>query len=208
MICLTHSIDRPVLTGFFRLTKYFPVGRALDLGCSSGNYSPYLGPDVVGLDLDLAALRRATGRNIQAIRSDANQPLPFKDGAFGFVFCSHLIEHVESPIHLLKEVHRVLKDGGLLILGFPIEAAIVRSFGDHYFDDHQGHLYSFSPSGIRKLLARTQFSVIRILVEPPLTTRFPRLRVLNNAVGYLPLSLAWRLSTATWVVAQRVGWGP
>lgn len=39
--------------------------------------------------------------------------LPFKDKAFDFVFCSHLLEHVENPAKAIKEITRVGKRGYL-----------------------------------------------------------------------------------------------
>lgn len=41
------------------------------------------------------------------------EDLPFKDNAFDFVFCSHLLEHVENPDKAIKEITRVAKKGYL-----------------------------------------------------------------------------------------------
>jgi len=39
--------------------------------------------------------------------------LPFKDKAFDFIICSHLLEHVSNPAILLEELMRVGKAGGI-----------------------------------------------------------------------------------------------
>lgn len=44
------------------------------------------------------------------IKADV-EDLPFKDKAFDFVFCSHLLEHVENPTKALAEITRVGKRG-------------------------------------------------------------------------------------------------
>lgn len=46
------------------------------------------------------------------VDSDASK-MPFKDKAFDFSFCSHLLEHVEDPGKVIKEIIRVSKGGYL-----------------------------------------------------------------------------------------------
>lgn len=43
----------------------------------------------------------------------------FADGAFDFVVCNHVIEHVANPIRTLGEVFRVARPGGLVVLAAP-----------------------------------------------------------------------------------------
>ena len=55
-------------------------------------------------------------RNVDVER----RQLPFDDGSVNVVLCCELIEHLrEDPLHMLVEIHRVLKWGGLLILTTP-----------------------------------------------------------------------------------------
>ena len=42
--------------------------------------------------------------------------LPFDDGSFDLVCCHNVIDHTQSPIRILQEIHRVLKAGGSLFL--------------------------------------------------------------------------------------------
>lgn len=51
------------------------------------------------------------------------QLLPFKNGVFDLVFCGEIIEHLVNPINFLKEVKRVLKKNGKLIITTPNMAA-------------------------------------------------------------------------------------
>lgn len=48
-----------------------------------------------------------------------NQPIPFPDAQFDVVTCSEVIEHLENFRALLREAHRVLKPGGVLVLTTP-----------------------------------------------------------------------------------------
>ncbi len=78
--------------------------KVLDIGC--GLTQPYrkflehLG-EYVGID-------NREGTDI--LKADAHN-LPFKDGEFGFVWCSEVLEHVEDPQRVLDEAKRVGKHG-------------------------------------------------------------------------------------------------
>ena len=64
-----------------------------------------------GLDVDLFDAER--------------HPFPYADGAFDLVLCGELIEHlVLDPMHLLFECHRVLAEGGCLVLTTPNSASL------------------------------------------------------------------------------------
>lgn len=46
-------------------------------------------------------------------------PYPFADHEFDVVEASHIIEHLDRPFDVMKEIHRILKPGGLLIIKVP-----------------------------------------------------------------------------------------
>ncbi len=48
--------------------------------------------------------------------------LPYADGSFGAVLCSHVLEHVEDDRRALREIRRVLRPGGWAILMTPLDA--------------------------------------------------------------------------------------
>lgn len=47
------------------------------------------------------------------------QTLPYHDGSFDLVTATEVIEHIENPRFLLREVSRVLKPGGIFVLSTP-----------------------------------------------------------------------------------------
>ncbi|MCC6464158.1 MAG: methyltransferase domain-containing protein [Planctomycetes bacterium] len=61
-----------------------------------------------GGSIDPAAL--AT-RGVRFVNQSIDQPLPFADGEFGFVYSSHVIEHVDNPGRACDEMMRVGKTG-------------------------------------------------------------------------------------------------
>jgi len=64
--------------------------------------------------------------------------LPFRDGAFGLVVASHVLEHVLEDRLALAEIHRVLAPGGLAILVVPVTVPATLEFGaaDPRRNDH------------------------------------------------------------------------
>jgi len=96
-------------------------GRALDLGAGNGEFSAQLslrGYRVVAFDLDATALRSGREQHrcaIEWVAGDATR-LPFADGAFDCVLCNSAIEHFSDDQATLREVARVIKAGGQLVV--------------------------------------------------------------------------------------------
>jgi len=70
------------------------------------------------VDLDLEQSRDLPPAIVRH-RCNLNGPLPLPDGTFDLVTSLEGIEHVENQFHLLRELSRVLKPGGHLILSTP-----------------------------------------------------------------------------------------
>jgi ubiquinone/menaquinone biosynthesis C-methylase UbiE len=98
-----------------------PPGLVLEIGVGTGlNLPHYERADlVVGVDPDLAMLRRADRRRHEAIvpvrlvQADARD-LPFADGMFATVVVGLALCTIPQPAHALTEIHRVAGDGAEL----------------------------------------------------------------------------------------------
>ncbi len=125
-------------------------GRYLDVGCGEGRLARALGDEqarFVGLDSSIALLQRA---------ADALAPVAFtlpslacfRDRSFDGAIVSLVLEHVQDHRHLLAELARVVRAGGVLamvanhpVYTAPESAAIVDTDGEtlwrpgRYFDD-------------------------------------------------------------------------
>lgn len=99
--------------------------RMLDLGCGDGNNMTWLNEfsnNLYGSDYNLTRLARARKLMPEAHIFLANiLDYPVEDNFFDVIFFNHVIEHIQDDVTALREVHRILKPGGLLVLGAPNE---------------------------------------------------------------------------------------
>lgn len=94
------------------------MGRTLDNGCGVGTlheYLPQAAPSIVGLDLSGGMLMKAARFASQLVQGDS-QRLPFADAGFDLVMARSLLHHLPQPLDGVREMHRVLKPGGQIIL--------------------------------------------------------------------------------------------
>lgn len=96
-------------------------GVGVEVGAGTGANFPYY-PDrarVVATDLSYRMLERARekpgGRAVPLAACDA-QALPFRDGAFDWAAATLVFCEVPDPVAGLREIRRVLKPGGRLVL--------------------------------------------------------------------------------------------
>lgn len=103
------------------------VPRLLDLGCGDGTNLSWLtnyAARLYGSDYNLLRLSRARARLPDATLFLADiLDYPAKSDFFDVVFFNHVIEHIEDDRGALATVFRVIRPGGLLILGTPNEGA-------------------------------------------------------------------------------------
>jgi glycosyltransferase involved in cell wall biosynthesis len=98
------------------------AGRVLDAGCGSSLIVQSLN-NVIGMDFNYAKLRFLRRYEIPLVNASAFA-LPFKDDSFDCVISSQVIEHIRYDETLFTEMRRVLRTGGMLILGTPDYATL------------------------------------------------------------------------------------
>jgi len=93
------------------------VGRTLDVGCGSSVILQSLN-NAIGVDVLPNKLRYMRQYGVPLVRASVNA-LPLSDSSFDCVVCSQVIEHLTADPATFDELTRVLRPGGLLILGTP-----------------------------------------------------------------------------------------
>jgi SAM-dependent methyltransferase len=56
--------------------------------------------------------------------------LPFEDNSFDFIFCNHVLEHIEDDSKAMSELHRVMKTGGTGIFQIPQDLSRESTYED------------------------------------------------------------------------------
>jgi SAM-dependent methyltransferase len=119
--------------------------RALDVGCGLGHWtralSNVLAPDIqfVGLDREAGWARQAqaaasTGPPHFAFCAGDACRLPFPDGSFDLVTCQTLLIHLDDPIEAIRNMVRVLRPNGVLLLAEPNNLAQRATYGSSQYE--------------------------------------------------------------------------
>jgi SAM-dependent methyltransferase len=122
-------------------------GWLLDIGCGNKPYLPFFQhvTRYVGIDLPPPpGVERCPDVWASALR------LPFAAERFDTVLCTQVLEHVPQPEQLLREVFRVMRVGGRLILTAP------QTWGLH---EEPEDYYRFTRYGLQYLLVKAGFQV-------------------------------------------------
>ncbi len=96
--------------------KYFLKKRVLDAGCGSGFKSilfSQVGAEVYSIDITNEDLHK--NRPYKYFRQSVFD-LGFKDNFFDYIYCDGVIHHTKNPEMALRELFRVLKQGGIIFL--------------------------------------------------------------------------------------------
>lgn len=154
---------RPTTTGFLvqralvaNLTRLIveglasrPAGILIDVGCGNSPYGELLpGWRRVGVNIDAGdANPDVVGDGLQ---------LPFRDACADAVLCTQVVEHVRDPFLLFRELSRVLKPGGVLILSGPMYWPLHEEPHDYW---------RFTEHGLRQLARQAGLETQSILRE-------------------------------------------
>lgn len=160
--------DMPWFTNFIEFQD-----KVLDLGSGNGQNAikvASIAKQVVGAEIDddliKIAKKSLNYKNVSKItfvKANLENQLPFKDESFNKIIFLDVLEHLVRRDQILKECRRILKRGGLIMIGVPNSqtswkkfqrSASVCSFSD------PDHKIEFSESSISKLLAKHGYKII------------------------------------------------
>lgn len=142
--------------------------RVLDIGCGSGWMAERLqqqGAEAYGVDTSEAAIALASEKvDPSRLRCGTLASARFDTGFFDAAVAVHVLEHVEDPAAFAAEAHRILKDGGILLLRIPNLASWeARLAGEQWYHfDYPFHVAHYSPRAVTRLLEKCSFQDVRI----------------------------------------------
>lgn len=121
----------------------------------------YVGIDLSAGMLDVGQRRFSRYKNFRALQQDAEN-LRFKDASFDTVIARGALHHLPDPLKGVKEIHRVLKKDGILLISDPVSNTIVKmmrsllyKLSSHFSKGHR----SFTRAELKSLLKNGGFDV-------------------------------------------------
>lgn len=153
-----------------QIIKGLNFSSCLDVGCASGYMisqiaqsnpdAQYFGVDVYGKAIQYA-------KKIYPdifFKTASAQKLPFKGNSFDLLVCYETIEHVQDPILTLKEMKRVLKKDGTLILAMDSGSSLFRLVWSIWKKTYgrawrNSHLHPFKHDELDQIILESGFKV-------------------------------------------------
>jgi SAM-dependent methyltransferase len=147
----------------FRLfEKYFRNQNSphfLDIGCGTGIILQFLSEygKSYGLDASEKAISFCKQRGLSNVFLGSALKLPFENEFFSAVIILDVLEHIDEDMDCLKEVFRVLKKDGIIIISVPA----FRWFFS-YHDEALQHKRRYGKSGLMEKVKKTGFVILKI----------------------------------------------
>ncbi len=152
---------RKILSSFVedicrRVTDRRP--RILDVGCGTGANLLMLSKygDAEGVDVSEDALAFCRERGLENVKLGAAEELPYEDGTFDLVTALDVVEHLDDDLAGLREMRRVLRPGGRVLLFVP---TFMFLWGLQ--DDVSNHRRRYRMPELRRVLEQAGFEIER-----------------------------------------------
>jgi SAM-dependent methyltransferase len=158
---------RSFLGGIYRRYVLYPrlncylQGKVLDVGCGIGDMLNYR-DNTVGLDVNTLNVSFCKKRKLNAYVMKPNI-IPFDDKSFDSVLLDNVLEHLESPSLLFKEIKRVLKTNGIILIGVP---------GQKGFSSDDDHKIFYDEKKLQILAQKNNFNVTQFFYTPLMKSKF------------------------------------
>ena len=174
----------PLISLFYYKSSipFLPNAKGLDIGCGNGRFISSmneLGREFEGVEFSPVAVDICHKANLKVFNGELKDA-EFKGNSFDIISARHLIEHIPDPDDLFKEISRVLKPKGRLVIRTPNSKALGRKwFGLNWFpDDIPRHLILFNFENLNMLAKKYN-------IYPVKQKTFASPRAVLNSIDYL-----------------------
>ena len=162
------------------ITHFCPEkGKVLDVGAGTGKMLQELkqsGWQIFGIDTHQEAIKQSKRRDIPIQLIDiAKQSLPYQDNSFDLVIALDTLEHIANDKKAIKEINRVIKPAGIIILTVPAYQWLFC-----YWDKMLGHYRRYSSKTLKRLVNNSGLEILFLsyffsyLLLPTVITRLIR----------------------------------
>lgn len=141
-----------------------PAGKILDVGCGQGHLLSAVDKGWQKYGVDVSKMATKVAKKYGEIVCSTLQETGYLSNYFDIVTIVNVVEHVVDPVGLVKEIRRVLKPNGKLIMETPdFDGALARRFGNKFRLLHdKGHVSLFSLLGAHRMLIDLMFEVEQV----------------------------------------------
>jgi SAM-dependent methyltransferase len=192
--------------------------RFLEVGCAGGallNAARDLGFQVQGVELSEVASAMAREKFGVPVFTGTIESAEFPDASFDVAYLGDVIEHLPDPVESMKELHRILDVGGLLVLALPTQTNTLFSrigFGAYTLAGRTAtvalppyHLFEYRPGSLKFLLLHSGFQIetVRQGIIPPqrINLRGPWSQRAGKQIFHYP---NWVLTTVCGICGDRL----
>lgn len=134
-------------------------GEVLDIGGGNGYFLDYLGiKDATVFDISDTGLKYAKETfGYKTIKGDVEKEFPFEDNIFDMAYCCEVLEHLDIPEFTIKEINKILKLDGEVIISVP-----------NVDPDGIEHKWRFKKKQMNKMIIDNGFSIVEEIYTPRL----------------------------------------
>ncbi len=150
-----------------QLKKFLPQkGNLLEIGCAMGtilNEIKKLGWDVTGIEPETWTFDIARSKYGLNVINATFEEAGIEDGAFDVVLMLHVIEHLPDPAEGLKQIARMIRPGGFLVIETPrYDTLSFKLLKGRERSVIAGHTYYFTRKSIQTLTQKAGFETVRL----------------------------------------------